>query len=90
MDPKILEINGYFLARELPGRGVVALQRFAFTVGLVYGISEHFYEGRWCYARLADAVEAITSWDGVDDPPGEWIKYKGVGGERSRVPYEDE
>lgn len=74
---RILDENKYFDYRIIPGRGIVGLMRFVFTIGLVYGIDEDFYEGRYCFHTLADAREALNSWDGVGDPPGQWIKHKG-------------
>ena len=77
--------NGYFLVREIKGRGICALCRFAFTVGLVIGINSVGYYGRYCYDNLAEATKAIEEWDGTGDPSGDWIKYKGYGGERSNT-----
>jgi len=65
------------MLREIPGRGLCALFRFMFTVGLVYGIDEIGYVGRYCYSNLADAKKDLGIWDGKEDPPGDWIKHKG-------------
>lgn len=78
--------NGYFLLKEIPGRGICGLKFMAFTVGLMVGLNMHSYYGRYCYKHLADAREALEAWDGVGDPINEWIKWKGEGGDRSRVP----
>lgn len=32
---------------------------------------------------VTNAVAALNEWDGNGDPSGDWIKYKGIGGERS-------
>jgi hypothetical protein len=51
-----------------------------FTVGLCYNMQEdmsHMYDGRYCYPSHADALEALRTWNGEGDPPGEWIKHKG-------------
>ncbi len=80
-----LESEGYVSIREIPGRGVCALYSFMFTIGLVYGIDLTGYKGRWCYDSVIGAVNAISNWDGIGDPPGAWIKYKGEGGERSNA-----
>lgn len=86
----ILEDNMYFDYRIIPGRGIVALLRFAFTVGLVYGIDEHCYDGRYCFNTAANAREALNLWDGVGDPTGQWIKHKGLGGEYRNPNYSEQ
>lgn len=75
--------EGYSYICEREGRGVCAIFKFMFTVGVVCGIDSTGYRGRWCYGSEVEAVYAITQWDGVGDPPGNWIKDKGEGGERS-------
>lgn len=74
--------ESYDHVREIPGRGLCGIGHFIFTSGLVVGITDFLYHGRYCYERLADAKEALETWDGIGDPPGPWIKYKGEGGER--------
>ena len=78
----MLEREGYFNITEIEGRGVCALYRFAFTVGLVINITDIDYKGRYCYPELAEAKAAINAWDGKNDPSGNWVKYKGIDGER--------
>jgi hypothetical protein len=56
-----------------------------YTTGIVCGIDDTGYEGRWCYASIIAAAVAFDQWDGVGDPPLDWIKYKGRKEERSRV-----
>jgi hypothetical protein len=82
---KYLEEQGYVQVREIPERGICALRKFMYTTGIVYGLDDSGYKGRWCYASMPMAVVAFSQWDGVGDPPMDWIKYKGVGGERSRT-----
>lgn len=77
-----LREEGYTYICEKEGLGVCGVFRFLFTVGLVTGIDSMGYKGRYCYASRIEAAYAITQWDGVGDPPGNWIKYKGAGGER--------
>jgi hypothetical protein len=73
-----LESEGYFMLCEIPGRGICGLYYYIFTVGLVYGMGEKGYKGRYCYPNLATAKEALLSWDGKDDPKDdEWMKHKG-------------
>ncbi len=86
---ELLNAEGYLNVREVPGRGYCGLMRFMFTTGLIWGLSESGYRGRWCYATQEEAGAAFAEWDGVGDPPGRWIKYKGEGGERGQSPQED-
>lgn len=75
--------NGYYNLRVVPGRGICGLMKFIYTIGLVEGLNEINYEGRWCYpkSKIIESVVAITLWDGKEDPIGDWIKYKGKRGE---------
>lgn len=77
--------EGYTYISEKEGLGVCAIMRFLFTYGLVIAIDSMGYSGRYCYGSEVEAVYAITQWDGVGDPPGKWIKYKGNGGERNNL-----
>jgi hypothetical protein len=79
----------YFDLKEIPGQGMCGLLRMLFTVGLVVGIEEHGYRGRYCYDSLAEAKSALNEWDGTGDPNYNWIKWKGEGGDRCRI-FEDE
>ena len=79
-----LKENGYLCIREIPGKGICCLYRFIYTTGLVINCTRIGYDGRYCYSSFADAKSALLKWDGVGHPPGEWIKYKGKGGELSK------
>jgi hypothetical protein len=76
---KELEDQGYLQIKEIPGRGICALRKFMFTIGLCHGIDRTGYVGRFCYPHnlAVHAVLAIIDWDGKDDPSGDWIKHKG-------------
>lgn len=78
-DPRIAAAirEGYAYVRLLPTGEVAGLHRFIFTVGLLVGIEDYWYRTRFCYQSAAEAIEAITTWDGKGDPPGYWIKEKG-------------
>lgn len=69
--------QGYKNLRYVPNKGVCGTYRFAFTAGLVYGMSEDCYAGRYCYHTWQEAVAALREWDGSGDPSGNWIKHKG-------------
>ncbi len=75
---KVLEGEGYFDIRWIENVGLCGLYRFAFTVGLIYGLTESIYVGRYCYENLSDAKEALSTWNGKRDPSdSNWIKHKG-------------
>jgi len=79
---KYLKSEGYTEIKEIPGVGICGLRSFIFTTGLIIGMNEIGYFGRYCYKTSREASDALKSWDGSGDPPGNWIKYKGEGGER--------
>ncbi len=80
---KIINVNGI--------EKVCCLQRMAFTVGLMVGVTmDYTYEYRYCFKTLKDAFDSLTSWTGRDHPPGNWIKRKGEGGDLSNPNLERE
>jgi hypothetical protein len=80
-----LQKEGYYSIREIPGQGLCGLMKFAFTTGLVIGMESWGYKGRYCYSSAADAQKELDEWDGIGDPEGPWIKYKGMEGERENT-----
>jgi hypothetical protein len=46
------------------------------------------YEYRFCYKNHNEAVKALEVWEGTGDPPGNWIKQKGLGEDRPNPNYE--
>lgn len=74
---EILESQGYTDLKQLDGRGIVGLHQFLFTTGLIYGLDESRYIGRYCFEREYEARAALDQWDGINDPSGNWIKHKG-------------
>jgi len=88
LTPKLkefLEEEGYVQLKEIEGRGICGVRKFIFTYGLIYGLDESGFKGRWCYDNYVEPVVALHNWDGIGDPKGNWIKYKGEDGERSRI-----
>jgi len=81
--------EGYFEIREIEGLGICSLMTFVFTTGLVIGMDDIGYRGRYCFSSKEEASKSLKEWDGVGDPPGNWIKYKGYGGERSNPNYKE-
>jgi len=74
----IMRSNGYVCVQKLPNGMWVGMQRMLYTTGLFIGLTVEGYSGRYCYERFADVKDALQTWDGTGDPPGPWIKYKGV------------
>lgn len=69
------------------------LARMAFTVGVMVSSATDAtgWLTRWCYPSYVEAKRALDAWDGDGDPPGAWIKQKGMltgggYGDRSRIP----
>jgi hypothetical protein len=84
-----MELEGYKYLREIPGHGLCGMRRFIFTVGLIVGLNEFDFEGRYCYEGYNECTAAIMTWDGQGDPPGPWIKYKGKKREYSNPNVKD-
>ena len=74
---------GYFHVRRLPSGEIVGLAPFVSTIGLVRGLNPSGYTSRFCYPSIEDAIAAISSWTGDGDPPGPWLKEKGIGIDRA-------
>lgn len=74
--------NGYTEIRYIGGV-CVGLMDFAFTTGIVVGLTEDSYEHRYCYSNRAEALDALRVWNDINTrPSGKWIKLKGrVNGE---------
>lgn len=68
--------EGYCCPKRLPNGEWAAIMPFMFTTGLIVGLHGCGYRTRFCYEHFADALNALTEWDGVDLPPGMWIKQK--------------
>jgi len=76
-----LGLGNYSSIKELtsgPYAGNYAhLARMIFTVGIMVSDKR---DGnpitRWCYDSFVKARKALEEWDGIGDPPGEWIKQK--------------
>lgn len=79
---------GYTSFKVIPGQGLCCLYRYMFTIAILTKLSyQDLYYGRYCYPNLLDAVNAYLTWNGEDDPSGNWIKYKGRDGERENPNY---
>jgi hypothetical protein len=83
------EGNGYYAYRKIETRGICCLNDFMFTTGIIVGLTSIGYYGRYCYPNKQEAIDSFNKWDGQGDPPGNWVKYKGEGGERSNLKCND-
>lgn len=77
-----MKANGYQYIQKLQNGEWIGVAQFIYTTGLCVGLNEFSYRGRYCYANVRDALFDASTWDGIGDPPGPWIKYKGEDGER--------
>jgi hypothetical protein len=77
----------FIKTKDMHGK-VYALHRFIYTTAILVDCSYSGYGYRYCYPNHADAVEAFETWDGLGDPPGNWLKRKGRDGDYSNPDYE--
>lgn len=70
---------GYRNVKKSPSGQWCGVFSYAFTFGLVVGLTDDCYERRYCYEHQGDALAALLAWNGVDHPSGPWIKCKGAG-----------
>jgi len=78
-----LEGTRYTAPKYLVTHELAAIQMMLTTWGLVVGINgEGHYKYRFCYPDMDSAMSALSAWDGGGDPPGPWIKQKGIGVDR--------
>lgn len=72
-----LAAEGYEGVRELPATHELAgVLPQIFTTALAVGLDQFGYKRRYCYENKGEAASALLGWDGVGDPPGNWIKEK--------------
>jgi hypothetical protein len=77
-----LKTEGYSHFKKVPNHGICSLRKFIFTTGIIVGLNPIGYYGRYCYSDYNEALNELKNWDGLGDPNGNWLKYKGEGGER--------
>lgn len=71
--------HGYVAARQLPDGRWIALMSMLYTTGLFVNIDPVGYSYRYCYEHAGEAFADFIIWDGSNDPPGPWVKRKGLG-----------
>lgn len=68
----------YLAVRKMPATNeFCGIQEMIYTTDLVTGMNDFGFENKYCYEKKQDAMEALFVWDGLEDPPGPWIKAKG-------------
>ena len=70
---------GYTPARILPNGKYAWIMRMLYTFGLYVSLDEEGTSTRYCYHTWEEAELALKTWDGENDPPGNWIKQKPEG-----------
>ena len=94
LDVKMIDLcnrNNYEMPIQTKNYGIIALQRFLFTWGVIVDINEIGYNRRYCYSSFEDAFKGyllLLSFDEKENPPFDipdtkWIKRKGEAGELS-------
>ena len=82
---KFLEGEGYQHLFETKHYGIIGVNRFAFTWGLMIGLDHDGYNRRYCYPSLDECMFGygiLKAQDTLDTPPFDpidpyWIKRKG-------------
>ena len=69
---------GYRWAKRLESGETAAVARMLATWGLFVGLDAWGYRTRFCYPDENTVCNALGTWDGRGDPPGPWIKEKGI------------
>lgn len=85
---QFLTDEGYTYLKEIPNKGLCGIKRFIFTTGLVYGLNEIGYKGRYCHHSHAEALEALNNWNGQGHPKSNWVKHKGRDVDEGNPNYE--
>jgi len=82
-DPTTLKEKYHIVAiREVPGRGMCAIEEGVVTFMLRYGVQfsdpyAAYSTGIYFFEDWIAALSALVGWDGTGDPPGDWVKHKG-------------
>jgi hypothetical protein len=71
--------EGYQGVKRLESGEYAGVLRMIYTAGLFVGLDDDGYRMRYCYGAMSEATAALLLWDGQGDPPGGWIKAKGLG-----------
>ncbi len=67
---------GYYDFKVVDGH-LCCLYRFAYTIGLIVGITKGGYSYRYCFGTLAEAKGAYNVFDALMNEPEDFIVRKG-------------
>lgn len=73
------EALGYTPARVLPDGRCIGVMDMVHTCDLFVSMDERGMTTRYMYHTRGEAELALKSWDGLGDPPGNWIRQKPAG-----------
>lgn len=83
-DQKLLEYltaQGYSHLTRLHNRGMCGIKEMVFTWNICIGMDMSGMVGQFFFDTEKEAEFSIRNWrDGLVDPPGNWVKYKGERG----------
>lgn len=79
---QFLREQGYTHVRLMNNGEWIGCIKLLYTVALYVGLGEWGYRTRYCYENIGEIMQALLEYEGEGDPPGNWIKEKGEGGER--------
>ena len=78
-----LSPEGYGIThmKTLEHFGDIAIQPFIYSWGLLCKVNlsqpDHYYQWRYCYPTLNEALEDFNNWDATGHPKGNWNVLKG-------------
>lgn len=67
--------QGYYAMKLLATGEMAALSTQLFTVGIIV-FNQNCILKRWCFEEGDEALASLRAWEGVGDPPGNWVKQK--------------
>jgi hypothetical protein len=79
--PEFWQKQGYLSGREIEAGHWVCVHKMIFTWRLMLCTPDSVQDF-YCYHTYAEALVAFVVWDGVKDPPGEWIRHHATGRRR--------
>jgi hypothetical protein len=86
-----LHKQGYSFMKRLHNRGMCGVQKMIFNWTICVGMDYSGVTGRFFFDDGVEAQFSLRNWrDGLVDPPGNWIKYKGEKGEYMNPNYKSD
>lgn len=83
IDLALYEATGFIAKRDLPDGRYLAIVPFIYTFAIVIGTDVRFYDDRWCFHYLEDALRQFKTWDPMTTPePTGWHRHLSSGRRR--------